>query len=571
MINPNGQEKFIDSKENGNISTATACISKEGKKSELRELKTQLKHDLQMCKMKDMTQIGERMKRTEERIQQYYDENRVNEAEQETTYLNELKQLKVLSEEISLKITVFFSKAIDQLNLSELENRLKYGLEKCKIKDVIELTERIKRTERRIDEYEDQDRRDEVEQEMNYLRDLEKLQRIVKEIFFRKSNETTSINNDNTLSQKISVGEIISHEERENVENLLEDLVHIPCCAEKTIMELLADFQQRLLGDSRVDKTFDSTFLKLQTLKDQIYNEELISETLRNYLQDLNRTVNNEDCSSTDKNIILLVGATGSGKSTTIQFLAGAKMKDTLIEIAPGKFVKHIATDGPVKNAQLSCVKTNPLSTSETRYILPVTVQLKHIFGDHETGEIILCDASGFDNTEGSEFEIANSVGLAEALRSCKSIKMLALSSYRSLGDNGEGIHKLVHILANIISDIEHRLYVIVFLNKEKGEDTTPNSMLHGFTKFAPTNNIHEMLIDIKSSTSDVNSDLRLDNTFIAVLNDMIDKTRDTTDIIDLVHGDPKILIKKLKKLEGIRYPSEVFRFSISQNTKHTI
>ncbi|CAF5226597.1 unnamed protein product, partial [Rotaria magnacalcarata] len=85
MINPNGQEKFIDSKENGNISTATACISKEGKKSELRELKTQLKHDLQMCKMKDMTQIGERMKRTEERIQQYYDENRVNEAEQETT------------------------------------------------------------------------------------------------------------------------------------------------------------------------------------------------------------------------------------------------------------------------------------------------------------------------------------------------------------------------------------------------------------------------------------------------------------------------------------------------------
>ncbi|CAF2133203.1 unnamed protein product [Rotaria magnacalcarata] len=530
MINPNGQEKFIGSKENGNISTATACISKEGKKSELRELKTQLKHGLQMCKMKDMTQIGERMKRTEERIQQYYDENRVNEAEQETTYLNELKQLKVLSEEISLKITVFFSKAIDQLNLSELENRLKYGLEKCKIKDVIELTERIKRTERRIDEYEDQDRRDEVEQEMNYLRDLEKLQRIVKEIFFRKSNETTSINNDNTLSQKISVGEIISHEERENVENLLEDLVHIPCCAEKTIMELLADFQQRLLGDSRVDKTFDSTFLKLQTLKDQIYNEELISETLRTYLQDLNRTVNNEDCSSTDKNIILLVGATGSGKSTTIQFLAGAKMKDTLIEIAPGKFVKHIATDGPVKNAQLSCVKTNPLSTSETRYILPVTVQLKHIFGDHETGEIILCDASGFDNTEGSEFEIANSVGLAEALRS-----------------------------------------FIVFLNKEKGEDTSPNSMLHGFTKFAPTNNIHEMLIDIKSSTSDVNSDLRLDNTFIAVLNDMIDKTRDTTDIIDLVHGDPKILIKKLKKLEGIRYPSEVFRFSISQNTKHTI
>ncbi|CAF2865390.1 unnamed protein product [Rotaria sp. Silwood2] len=586
-------------KKNENLSTTAVYISMDGKKFELRELENRLKSTLEKCKIKDMTHVPERMKRTEERIEQYEDENRNEEADKERRYHNELKQLQVLNEEIASKTAVFLSKTINKLDLSELENRLKYGLEKCKIKDLAEVTERIQRTEKRIEQYEDEGRTDKAKQEMDYLRDLEQLQRITDEIVLRKSAQTTS-NNDDELNQKMCVEEIVEnldqrrtfHEQenkRADQKKLFDDLVHMPCCAEKTTIELLTHFQQRLLEDCIVEKTPDSITVKLEKLQDQVQREELFSERIKTYFQDLNRTIHNEDCSSTvhilskllkkirpldlqelqrliektkkaaalisDKDIILLVGITGSGKSTTIQFLTGAKMKDTLIEIAPGKFLEHITIDGPVKNVGLNSVTSSPLSKSETRYIVPVTVQLQDIFGQYETGEIILCDAPGFGDTAGPEVDIANSVGVMEALKNCKSVKILALSSYRSLGDRGQGIQKLAHLLINMIPGIEDRLYGICY----------------GFTKYPLTTDIHALLVDIKNSKLDVDPILRSDRAFVTVLIDMIDKTKHDAEKIDPIHGNPKSLIKKLKHLYGIYYPEEVFRFSMSDETQNTI
>ncbi|CAM4958278.1 unnamed protein product [Rotaria socialis] len=583
-------------KKNENVSTTTPCISIDGKNFELRELENRLKYGLQKCKMKDMTQLDERIKRTEERIQQYEHEDRNEEAEKERKYVNDLKQLKILAEENS---SLLLSYTIDKLDLSELENRLEYGFEKCKIKDVIQLTERIKRTEKRIEQYEDENRIDAAAQEMKYLRDLEQLKQIAGEIFFRKSTETNS-KNDDRFNQMTSVKEIVDsagysstfHEEKEKQEelkNLLDDLVDMPCCAEKTIVELLAHFQQKLLTHSIGEKTPDSIILTLEKLQGQIQKEELSSEQIRNYFQDLNRTVYNEDYSSAiriltkilkkirplclqeiqrlvektktaatlinNKDITLLVGATGCGKSTTIQFLSGAKMKDTRVEIAPGKFLEHITIDGPIRNPGLNNVTSSPLSKSETRYIVPVTIQLRDIFGHYETGEIILCDTPGYEDTEGPEVDIANSTGIVEALNNCKSVKILALTSYRSLGDKGEGIQNLAHLLNKMINRIEDRLYGI----------------LYAFTKYPATMDIHATLTSIKSSKLDVDPILRSDHAFVAVLTDMIDKTKHSTEKIDPIHDDPKILIKKLNRLNGICYPDEVFRFSISGETQNTI
>ncbi|CAF1295905.1 unnamed protein product [Rotaria sordida] len=546
-----------------------------------------------------MTQLGERMKRTEERIQQYKDEDRNDEAKIEEKYLNALKQLKDLSEEISLKSALLLSQNIDKLDLSELENRLTYGLEKYKIKDVTQLTERIKRSKKRIEQYEDEDRTDAAEQEIRYVRDLEQLQRITEEIFYRKSTEPI-LKNDDALHQKTRAEEIIGNvsdsrtfreeeNKRADLKNLLDDLVHMPYCAEKTIMELLADFQQTLLRDCIVNKMPDSVIMKLGKLQDQIQKEELFSEQIKTYLQDLNQAIHNEDCSSivriltnllkktrplylqeiqrliektkktaeliSDKDIILLVGITGSGKSTTIQFLTGAKMKDTLVEIAPGRFLEHITIYGPVRNVGLNSVTSSPLSKSETRYIIPITVKLEDIFGLHETGEIILCDAPGFGDTTGPEVDIANSVGVIEALKNCKSVKILALSSYRSLGDRGQGIQKLAHILINMIRGIEDRLYGI----------------LYAFTKYPSTTDIHALLSDIKASKVDTDPLLQSDNVFVTVLTDMIDKTRNGVEKIDPIHGNPKSLIQKLKSLKGIYYPGEVIRFSMSEETQNII
>ena len=554
-------------------------LSADGNHLELRELEHRLKYGLEKCRIKDMAQISERIRRTEERIEQYENEDRKSEAEQERRYLSELKQLQVLRENISVKYTALLSKEIPQLELSELEDRLRYILEKCKMKEVEQLTERLRRTEKRIEQYEEEKRGDAAGQEIRHLRDLEQVQRITEEIVLRRS--TGSIPKDETQG--------IEATKRLILKNLRNDIILMPCCAEKTIMKLIAYFQQKLLGEKIDEHTADFIPQSCKELHDQIEKEKLSSEQIRTSLQDFDRFVHNEDGASvvrvlsrilaeirplymqeiqrliertnttaqliSNRDIVLLIGATGSGKSTTIQFLTGAKMKNTVVEIASGRFLEHITADRPVRNAGLNHITSSPLSKSETRHLIPVTVLLQDVLGSHESGEIILCDVPGFGDTAGPEVDIANGIGVINAIRTCHSVKILALSSYTSLGDRGDGIEKLARILIQMIDGVEERV----------------DSVSYAFTKYPSSTDVHPIILDFKKSRVDENPSLKSDSALVAVLNHMIEKTKQAESKIDPIHDDPKILIKKLRSSNAIRYPSEVFRYSLTQDTQHAL
>ena len=104
------------------------------------------------------------------------------------------------------------------------------------------------------------------------------------------------------------------------------------------------------------------------------------------------------------------------------------------------KFLEHITIDGPITNLGLIDVKSSPLSKSETRFVIPISIPLKDIFGVHESSEIIVCDTPGFSDTQSAEIDIANCLGTIKVVKRCKSVKIFALSSYRSLGDRGQDI-----------------------------------------------------------------------------------------------------------------------------------
>ena len=252
-----------------------------------------------------------------------------------------------------------------------------------------------------------------------------------------------------------------------------------------------------------------------------------------------------------NKDVVLLIGATGAGKSTTIQFLAGATMTETRVEVAPGRFLEHITAIDVGENPDLKYITSSPLNKSETRYIAPVTVPLNKVIGHHATGDIILCDAPGFGDTAGPEVDIANSVAVVKALKGCKSVKLFALSSYKGLGDRGQGIQKLAHLLVNMVVGIEDRL----------------DSIFYGFTKYPEKMDINALLLDVKTSKVDTDAALRSDGPFVIVLSDMIEKTEDGAHKIDPIHSDRKTLIKSLSRLPGIRNPDEAFRFSLSEET----
>ncbi|CAF1687754.1 unnamed protein product, partial [Adineta ricciae] len=202
-----------------------------------------------------------------------------------------------------------------------------------------------------------------------------------------------------------------------------------------------------------------------------------------------------------------------------------------------------ITVDGSIRHSALSDVKSSPLSKSETRFVIPISIPLKDIFGVHETSEIIVCDAPGFSDTQSAEIDIANCLGTIKVLKRCKSVKIFALSSYRNLGDRGQGIQQLIDILSNMIQGIDHRL----------------NSILFGFTKYPLDVDIHAMLTEMMK-----NSNQR----FVSVLNYMIqnDPIR-----IDPLNGNLKDIIGNLQKLRGISYPDEVLQFSLAQQTRMVI
>lgn len=402
--------------------------------------------------------------------------------------------------------------------------------------------------------------------------------------------ETSSSEVENT-NRCESMTEAMGDEEKKKriyLHNLCEDLKTIPLCAEKTTIQLLLHYENNLLGDE-LDTDENDVNSLLEQLLDQMKKEELISTQVTTHLKDLERSVHREDFSSVvkslkkllecirpinmhemkrlvdltnesakliaDKEIVLLVGSTGAGKSTTIHFLAGSEMKMVREKISDGTFLNHIKPVKLPKNKDLIRVTTSPHSISETRYIWPVTIALKDI-ASYMNGDIILCDAPGFADTSGPEVDIANSLGVIDALSGCKSVKILVLSSYINLGDRGQGIQELAHILSKMIKDVEDRL----------------GSIFYVFTKFPlEINDIHARLIDIRDTK--VPKDLRLstDISFLTVLNDMIKKTKPVGFQIDPINGSPEELIKKIKSLSPIRYPRDIFRFTMSQETREAI
>ncbi|CAF1002734.1 unnamed protein product [Adineta steineri] len=409
------------------------------------------------------------------------------------------------------------------------------------------------------------------------------------------NNDHSDVIHQDTQQVAESSGNVHEQEKTEKriyLENLRRDLINMPHCAEKTTMELLEYFERKLLNENTYLQEQTSIFEKLEVLNDQIKRQNLFSEQFQSGHQNLIIAIQNGNCLNAvcvlqeivkkirplnvqeiqrliskaknaaslihKKDIILLVGETGSGKSTMIHFLAGSNMQETRVQIAPGKFLDHIAAVGPFRNPELNSISTSPFNKSETRYIAPVTIYLADISAANETDAIILCDAPGFSDTSGPEVDIANSIGVIEALKGTNSVKLLALSSYKSVGDRGQGIQKLAHILSNMVQGIEGRLDAIVY----------------AFTKYPPNEddtNINSTLTDIKRSTVDKDPILRSDTAFVKILTHMIEETEDIVYKINPIQDERKKLIKKLLRGKGIRFPGEVFRFSMCEETRAII
>ena len=168
---------------------------------------------------------------------------------------------------------------------------------------------------------------------------------------------------------------------------------------------------------------------------------------------DAAKQVENED-------VIIVLGHTGAGKSTTIHFLAGSTM-------VRDKKTGHIYPD-KINNAALSNVKTEfRMAESVTRYIVGVPISLEDAgirvsIKDNAKNRMVLCDTPGFDDTSGPEVDVANGLGIVRAVNLAKEAKILLLIGRADLdGSRMRGAKQLCYTLASIMPGFKHLLNCI--------------------------------------------------------------------------------------------------------------
>jgi len=252
-----------------------------------------------------------------------------------------------------------------------------------------------------------------------------------------------------------------------------------------------------------------------------------------------------------NQDVILLLGETGSGKSTLTHFLAGSKLIKERIEISPGHFLDHLTaqleTGG---NPDLRSVVTSYQAKSETRYINPITVNLKQL-GSHENKSYIVCDTPGSGDTAGTEVDIANGFGIIEAIKGCRSVRPVILSSYLKIGDRGEGIRNLAHWLVDMVPDIDDHLSAFSYL----------------FTKYPPDINVYTVLKNIKNSIDEDLDEKNKDELFEKLFVDILEKTENSKSF-DPLNESPLKLINKFIRSASIYKPSKAFRIAIKDNSR---
>ena len=312
--------------------------------------------------------------------------------------------------------------------------------------------------------------------------------------------------------------------------------------------ELSSQAVGRILIDIKIKTSISDKIIALRKLLKEIRPLDL-QEIIRlvSKAAEGNSMISGQD-------IVLFIGETGTGKSTTIQFLAGCKMGEVSVEIAENKFIKHHieAVSIPENNPSLIGVKSSCLNKSETRYIKPVIVNLKEVIGPQEDEYMNLCDAPGYGDTDGPEIDIANSLGIINGIKKAKSVKVVALLSSKG-GDRGEGIRRLARLLVNLIEDFEERSKSILYL----------------FTKYPRMYDANSNLIDLKNTI--LKNELEQDSGFTVVINDMIEKTEDETLVVNPIEDKPKKILKAIKKLKGIKNPERYFKYSLSEASNNSI
>ena len=128
----------------------------------------------------------------------------------------------------------------------------------------------------------------------------------------------------------------------------------------------------------------------------------------------------------TSNKVVIMFGRTGLGKSTAIQYLGGEHLE----KIEGG--LPHIGVK-VFKNQDIEKFKNSPYSRSETSFCSTIELIRNNL-------KFLFCDTPGFGDTRGAEIDLANTLGIFNAIQNMnyrKSIIPVFFFSIDSISPGG--------------------------------------------------------------------------------------------------------------------------------------
>jgi hypothetical protein len=259
------------------------------------------------------------------------------------------------------------------------------------------------------------------------------------------------------------------------------------------------------------------------------------------------------------KEIALLLGGTGAGKSTTTHYLAGSKMEEVRlggegggVNVGKRRHIQPVPSS--IKNPMLFRVKSGAnAAASETRYITALELDPTHIGLRRTTPAIILCDTPGFFDSKSPIVDICNILGIIRAVKRTRSVKIIFLNPQNFCANKFSVLKDYVRVLVGMIPTLDEFLNSIIFcyshFNKEQQAE------LRAYLK-----NVLENLTD----------DDMLDKAFVAVLEKMERSEHIFVEPLSGLEGAQR-LYQKIVDIPAIMDPYEAFQFSISKSSKFLV
>lgn len=168
------------------------------------------------------------------------------------------------------------------------------------------------------------------------------------------------------------------------------------------------------------------------------------------------------------KDVVLVIGKTGTGKSTLMQAIAGRKLQEAE---HVSSFIQQGSTVDTAAKVVYEAVDPLPgfeighAKMSKTAHIGCYT----HNPGDSRP--LLFIDSPGFEDTNGHEADIATSIMLSQVAKRCRSLRFVIMISYVSLlEDRGGAMRSVLRLIRSFAKDFEKEKQSFLFLFTHSNE-----------------------------------------------------------------------------------------------------